>query len=1019
MMDVKVTHFADFFRELHSTNDWRAEPYPWQCRLAERAARGDWPGAVDLPTGSGKTACIDIAVFALACQASLPVEERTAPRRIVFCVNRRVIVDEAYQRSHKIAEALWRAERENDSEKPTLVAVAKCLRMFAGDSESIADVPPLDALELRGGIYRDNRWARSAVQPTIICSTIDQIGSRLLFRGYGVSSGAAPIQAALLAYDSLILLDEAHISQPFLQTVQWTQRYLDPKRWAREKFGPKPMLFVPMTATPTTEMMNRGVIALQEDDRSAKYPLLARLKASKPTLLTPEKDIVPAAVKAAKDVLSGEPKAIGIIVNRVASARTIYAELRKLTNRNIELAVELVIGSMRPVDRDKQQDRLREAIGPERPRKTKSSSITISTQCLEVGADYDFDFLITECASLDALRQRFGRLNRAGRDIDAEGLILIDEKQVQEDAKLDDTKPVDPIYGNALSRTWNWLSEAAQEGRVDFGLDAFVELLSDRGENGRPPRDLLSPAASLNSPVMMPAYVDLWSQTSPRPEIDPDVSLFIHGPQEAMRDVRICWRIDLGSKESNDAWIDIVSMLPPTSAECMSVPISRFRKWILNESETGETQSDMLAAQENITLQKKGKGKQQETLRSPFIIWRGNEKSVDADSVEKLRRLRPGDTLVLPVSAGGWSDLGHVVGDEEDFEVDIAEDAWRESKDREVIRLCSATRKSCPQTESIDELFVAASETVEPFTTDQWRGLLKRISVEVSESHPTLSKRFARLAKQKFGLVVERYPGGHGVVLLSRRRLGSHLWFLPPLDEGNDEQSHISGQRELSLNKHTQDVVSFTKRSCELLLPEKLLEAFELASELHDLGKADERFQAMLRRMSCTDAWLYWQNDDSLLAKSEGKPLSRRDADVARIRAGLPKGFRHELLSLQVAQQCERLPADDLRRDLVLHLVGSHHAHCRPLAPVIDDPNPPDVQVRNLCISGEDRQANSLHGFDSGIPERFWRLTRHFGWWGLAYLESVLRLADQQASALAESRAKTKPEPMVTAEGHA
>ncbi|MEZ6078031.1 MAG: hypothetical protein R3C56_20885 [Pirellulaceae bacterium] len=58
----------------------------------------------------------------------------------------------------------------------------------------------------------------------IITSTVDQVGSRL-FRGYGVAPLARPIQAAAVAFDSLIILDEAHISPAFSRTIRQVERY--------------------------------------------------------------------------------------------------------------------------------------------------------------------------------------------------------------------------------------------------------------------------------------------------------------------------------------------------------------------------------------------------------------------------------------------------------------------------------------------------------------------------------------------------------------------------------------------------------------------------------------------------------------------------------------------------------------------------------------------------------------------------------------------------------------------------
>ncbi len=1022
MTPLTIDRFDDYFRALHSH-----APYPWQQALAAQAVSGTWPSVIDLPTGSGKTACIDIAVFALACQAGRSASDWTAPRRIFFCVNRRVIVDEAHDRAARIARRISDSEERDSSAPDILRDVATALRAVAGTTPQNLS-PPLDVLELRGGIYRDNRWARSLTQPTIVCTTVDQLGSRLLFRGYGVSPNAAPIQAALVAYDSLILLDEAHISRPFLQTLERVRRFLDPAKWAEQDLGIRPTTVVPMTATPPADL--NEVFRMSPADRKNES-LRRRLSASKPAELRQVKNVASSAVEAAGEAAADTPVTIGIIVNRITTARTIHRKLleaqRPQGRSRPKIApsaqIELVIGSMRPLDRDRQTERLRPLLGSARPEATAQTSIVVSTQCLEVGADYDFDVLITECASLDALRQRFGRLNRAGRGITAWALVLIDAKAVKPEDKLHDDKPLDPIYGNALVRTWNWLWENAatvdgtDERTIDFGIDTFSQLLAQAGMDGRIPLELLAPSAMLDAPVMLPAYVDLWGQTAPKPEPEPEVSLFIHGPQTAPPDMQVCWRADLVVEEGPsepDHWCEVVALLPPTAAECMTVPLARVRNWLAGLIDSFHKQpdssSDVLGETEHEQTTDVSRPNK---AMPPAVLWRGPEHSVLLDS---LQDLRPGDTLVLPTSAGGWNELGHIpaIGDEGAAGIDIAEQAFEQARNRTVLRLYATLTDRVPDTDAGRELLTRARDPDDRPTLAEWRTIL-RAAADFPEVDNRFRTALETLSDEHSGLLVERYPDNGGVVLTSRRRrIESGLRGLPALDDGDDCPSRTIQRSSVSLSEHTRNVLAELDNALQRLPADELRPALRLAAVLHDAGKADERFQAMLRRSDRTDAWLHTGTSTIMLAKSGGFPLGAGASAAARRRASLPNGFRHEMLSVQLAERHDLLSSDPVLRELALHVIAAHHGHARPFAPVVIDDDPPDVEVlldRNsggsataadvgpLAISADDRRCRPAHRLDSGVAERFWSLTRRFGWWGLAYLEAVVRLADQQASA--------------------
>ena len=1003
---MTANDFPDFFRALWGEQFF---PFPWQQELALHACDGEWRKYIAVPTGSGKTACIDIAVFALAVQAELPPHERTAPRRIFFIVNRRVIVDEAYRRAGAIAQKL---SKVIDSSEPILQEVARRLRSVSGSQR------PLDCVQLRGAVFRDNQWVRSLTQPTVIASTVDQVGSRLLFRGYGVSERACPIHAALVAHDSLLLLDEAHISRPFAETVCSVERY----RAHSASTVCTPFHFVQMTATPPESATTESVLVLSDEDKVHRI-LGKRLTTTKWASLVlgtgvkkaknPTEQLASILCDEAKKIIDeAEPGSIAVMVNRVATARKVS---ESLADAYPDAIVSLLIGRMRPLDRDKVTKEIEEDLKTQVDAAKSSASlkqrrIVVATQCLEVGADLDFDALVTECASLDALRQRFGRLNRGGRDtVVARAAIVMRDDLIEESEKKlleadEKRRPLDPVYGNAMTRTWNWLQTIAIEEKVDFGIEAMNQTLkvttTDKGLLQSPVHD---------APILMPSHLDAWVQTSPRPMPDPDPAIFLHGPAAGQADVQICWRADLPPPSKDDHWKQTLSLCPPSSAECFTVPIFLLREWLFANEKVEDESGDVLMVESTSEQGPIGDDRDGQGSKTAFV-WRG-PRDRRSTFVTGMADVRPGDTIVIPVTGGGWSTLCHVPDAPQDPDLlpvearprvtglrgmDLGDEAFRLKRRMAILRLVPEMFTTAGERNALKDLLEWATNPDSDWRVPDIRLAIANtaLSEEISSE---LQRKLSDFDAGRF--TVKRYPDNRGTILYGIPKIGgTHEDYDSSLEKDDDTEDKSFPGRPITLDDHTAHVSAELASALERLSLIGFQDVLRYAAEFHDWGKVDSRFQAMLRGGDRLAAHSQFEP----LAKSASSALSWNEWKQLIEASGLPRGFRHEFLSVQLLEALNGsspLPEDKLLRDLVLHLVASHHGHARPFAPVVDDDSPPSIRISpNSVITGEQRRAQPVHSLDSGISDRFWRLTRHLGWWGLAYLETALRIADQVAS---------------------
>ncbi|MDP9035061.1 MAG: type I-U CRISPR-associated helicase/endonuclease Cas3 [Myxococcota bacterium] len=530
-------------------------PFPWQRALYERFLANDFPKACDLPTGLGKTSVIALWLLALARNPKLP-------RRLVYVVNRRTVVDQSTAVAERLRSQLL---------EPAARHIHDALDALA----TVAAKHPLAISTLRGEFADNGAWRRDPSRPAIIVGTVDMVGSRLLFSGYGCGFRSRPLHAGFLGQDALVVHDEAHLEPAFQALLA---AIADEQRRCNE---PRLLKVVALSATGRTEPdFTLGDEDL--DNAVVKKRLYAR-KGLELHLIDDRKELPERiAIKAAE--LDGK---VVVFLSSVDHVEKCAQALRKARKHS----VATLTGTMRGAERDELVKAPVFARFLPRPgegvRLQEGTVFLVATSAGEVGIDLSADHLVTDLPPFDALAQRLGRVNRYGEG-DAEVHVYCEKLKEPPKAKADgddndeeDDKPGkrkdEYDYARSLTRALLGELPLRSDERRDASPSALRALPRDARLNASTPQPDIHHVDAL--------LFDRWSYTTitnPLPG-RPPVEEWLHGKAEwEPPRTTVAWRREVAwlteehlGRETLD---DFLADYPLRSRETLSDVTSRVLK---------------------------------------------------------------------------------------------------------------------------------------------------------------------------------------------------------------------------------------------------------------------------------------------------------------------------------------------------------------------------------------------------------------------------------------------------------
>lgn len=979
--------------------DSEQAPFPWQIELLRRFCRGEVVSSLDIPTGLGKTAVMAVWLVARALGASLP-------RRLVYVVDRRAVVDQATES----AEALyaWVAKERR---------VADALGLYNR---------PLPISTLRGQHVDNRAWIEDPSSTAIIVGTVDMVGSRLLFSGYGVSPRMRPYHAGLLGADALVVLDEAHLVPAFEELLRQVERGTD-------SFGPHdPSLrtLVPqfrlLSLSATGRQTDSTTLTLSDDDRSnpvARKRLAAKkaltmvdlADVTETTATSDDRKRTDAADEATKeargpklaDVLARQAWQLTaqgygvrclVFCNARKDAIAVAAALRNLAQSADAIAptIELLVGGRRVKERTQARDALSRlgflagtGVNMERP------AFLIATSAGEVGVDLDADHMVCDLVAWERMVQRLGRVNRRG---DGEAKVVV----VAEAGHPDEHE--------LRTASYNLGDKLPKEQKRT--LELFDKRNNATTARARLKQTDLSTAETKKLKKQISAYKDDDAKKLATYEANVAqhraLQMLLGAVKEAGGGLSPESLLQLRQQANLADKLRAAMTVEPLRPELTRALVDAWSMTSLDEH-PGRPEIDPWL-----------RGFRPNDPPQTIVVWRrhlpvGSDGCFDAKAAKRFFEVAPPHTseqletethLVL-----GWlieraAAISKPTGDEAllDAEKVVAIALGRRGEPKEGLTLGQiAAAKSKGGTENketkktreqnikqLERLLVDATLVVDARLGGLIDGLLSEHTETIAEASddgstiwiarpdiaevPVTGFRIRVLGDNKEDESAWRTTPGAGWV----RR---HLFVTKHLDgepaealvidgwagdtANEEERSEAVGPQQLEEHQTlAEDCARQIARRLGIEAARENLLAF--TARLHDEGKRAPRWQLAF------NAPKDWR-DGRRYAKTKGP-----------IDFGLLDGYRHELGSMPYVEahnEFKALATDD--QDLVLHLLTAHHGFARPVIGTsgCDDAPPSIVEQRARAVA-----------------LRFARLSRRWGPWGLAWWEALLRSADQTAS---------------------